>query len=77
VKRKDNLVLPKWDFLNKHAHCKNIKKNIGIDVKKGDWYYSKVSGHAKNKKIFTSRSREFIVTQVANDVVGEKVQNVV
>jgi hypothetical protein len=41
-------------------------------VKKGDWYYSKVSRHAKNKKLFTSHSRESIVAQVANGVVGEK-----
>jgi hypothetical protein len=77
VKRKDNLVLPNWDFFHKHAHCKNTKKNIGIDVKKGDWYYSKVSRHAKNKIMFTSCSRESIVAQIANGVVGEKVQIVV
>jgi hypothetical protein len=46
-------------------------------VKKGGWYYSKVSRHAKNKKMFTSHSCESIVGQVANGVVGEKVQNVV
>ncbi len=65
-------MLLKWDFLCKHAHRKKIKKNIGIDVKKGDWYYSKVSRHAKNKIFFTSCNRESIVAQVANGVVGEK-----
>jgi hypothetical protein len=44
---KDQLLLPKWDSLYKHASHKKPKKNIGIDVKKGDWYYSKVSRHAK------------------------------
>jgi hypothetical protein len=72
VEKKYNLMLLKWDFLCKHAHRKKIKKNIGIDVKKGDWYYSKVSRHAKNKIFFTSCNRESIVAQVANGVVGEK-----
>ncbi len=40
-------------------------------MKKGDWYYSKVSRHGKNKKMFISHNRESVVAQVANGVVGE------
>jgi hypothetical protein len=39
VEGKDHLLLPKWDSLYKHACYKKLEKNIGIDVKKGDWYY--------------------------------------
>ncbi len=67
----------KWDFFCKHAHRKKTKKNIGTNVKKWDWYYSKVSRHAKNKKLFTFRSHESIVAQVVNGVIGEKAQKVV
>jgi len=47
VEGKDQLLLPKWDSLYKHASHEKLENNIGIDVKKGDWYYSKVSRHAK------------------------------
>jgi hypothetical protein len=51
VDGKDKLLLSKWDFICKYAGNKKAKKNIGMDVKKWDWYYSKVFKHAKNKKI--------------------------
>jgi hypothetical protein len=46
-------------------------------VKKGYWYYSKDSKHAKNNKLLVSHSHEFVATQVTNSEVGEKVQKVV
>ncbi len=39
---KDKLLALKWAFLYKHACCKKVDKNNKIDMKKGDWYYSKV-----------------------------------
>jgi hypothetical protein len=50
VEGTNKLLFPKWDYLYKHVGCKKVEKNIRIDVKKRDWYYSKVSKHAKNKK---------------------------
>jgi hypothetical protein len=41
VEGKDKVLFAKWDFLAKHAGHKKAAKDIGIDVKKGDWYYSK------------------------------------
>jgi hypothetical protein len=73
VEGKDKSLLLKWDFLYNHVVHKNTKTN----VKKGVWYYSKVCRHAKNKKLFFFQSCEYVVTQIANGVVGEKVQKVV
>jgi hypothetical protein len=42
LKRKNKLLAPKWAFRYKHACCKKADNNIEIDMKKGDWYYSKV-----------------------------------
>jgi hypothetical protein len=77
VKRKDKLLLPKWDFLCKHVGRKKAKKNIRTNVKKGDWYYSKDYKHAKNHKLLVSYNHEFVATQVTNGEVGKKVQKVV
>jgi hypothetical protein len=73
VEGKDKLLLPKWDSFRKHAGCKKAKKNTRIDVKKGDWYYSKDSKHAKNHTLLVSHSHEFVATQITNGEVGEKV----
>jgi hypothetical protein len=48
VEGKDKVLFAKWDFLVKHAGHRMATKDIGIDVKKGDYYYSKVCKHAKN-----------------------------
>ncbi len=42
------MLFIKWDFLAKHVGHRKSTKDIGIDVKKGDWYYFKVCKHAKN-----------------------------
>ncbi len=46
-------------------------------MKKGVWYYSKVCRHANNQKLLLFHSHEYVVTQIANDVVGKKAQKVV
>jgi hypothetical protein len=74
---KNKLLLPKWDFFYKHVGHRIFFKNIGINVKKGDWYYSKDSMHSKNYKLFVSRNHESIASQVAKGVVGEKGRKVV
>jgi hypothetical protein len=51
VDRKDKLLVVKWESLCKHVGHKKVDKNIGIGVKKRDWYYSKDSRHANNKKL--------------------------
>ncbi len=56
---KYNLFL-KWISFYKHVGDKKVKKNIGTDVKKGDWYYLKVSTHAKNPNLFVFYSQEYI-----------------
>ncbi len=63
-------------FFFKGANHKKVEKYVGTNLKKRDWYYSKVSKHAKNYKLFTSHSDEYVVAQVANGVVGEKAQRI-
>jgi hypothetical protein len=41
-------------------------------VKKGDWYYSKVSRHANNLKLLVFCNYESVATQVANGMAREK-----
>ncbi len=38
---KDKLFAPKWDSFCKHVSQNKANKNIGINVKKRDWFYSK------------------------------------
>jgi hypothetical protein len=76
VEGKDKLLLPKWDSLCNHASYKKVENFIGTNVKKRDWYYSKYSRHAKNQKLLASHNREYVATQSANGVVGEKVWKV-
>ncbi len=52
------------------------KKNIGNNVKKGDWYYSKVFRHAKNQKLFASYNHESVINQIANEKAKEKARKV-
>jgi hypothetical protein len=77
VERKDKVLSIKWDSLAKHVGHRKATKDIGIDVKKGDWYYFKVCRHAKNQKLFAFCGYESIVTQVAHGVVGENARKVV
>jgi len=59
VEGKYNLFL-KWGSFYKHAGDKKVENNIEIDALKGDWYYLKVSKHAKNQKLFVSYSHEYV-----------------
>jgi hypothetical protein len=63
---------PKWDSLCKYIGHKKVNKNIGTDVKIGDWYYSKVYRHAKNQKLFGSHNYENVVAHVANGVARKE-----
>ncbi len=65
------MLFAKWDSLVKHVGYRKVAKDIGIDVKKGDWYYFKVCRHVENQKLFASRGCEFTTIQVAHGVVGE------
>jgi hypothetical protein len=54
VEGKDKIFIAKWDSLCKHVGRKKVKKNIGTNVKKGDWYHFKDYKDAKNHKLFAS-----------------------
>ncbi len=71
------MLFAKWDSLVKHVGYRKVAKDIGIDVKKGDWYYFKVCRHVENQKLFASRGCEFTTIQVAHGVVGENARKVV
>jgi hypothetical protein len=55
----------------KHVRHKKVDKNIGINVKKGDYYYSKVCKHTKNKKFHVSHSCKSVITQVVNGLARD------
>jgi hypothetical protein len=47
-----------------------------FNVKKRDWFYSKICKHAKKKRTLASRSWEVVDAQLAHGMVGEKVHKV-
>jgi hypothetical protein len=53
--------IPKWDSLCKHVGHKKVNKNNGTNVKKRDWYYSKVYRHTKNQKLFVSTTMKVLL----------------
>jgi uncharacterized protein YqiB (DUF1249 family) len=53
-----------------------VDKNIGTNVQKGDWYYSKVYRHVKNYKLHVSHNHESVIAQVANGLARKKVRKV-
>jgi hypothetical protein len=71
VERKDIILAIKWDSLYNHASKRKVEMNIGIDVKKGDWYHSKDCKHAKNYKLFAFHNHGSVATQFANGMVGK------
>jgi hypothetical protein len=74
---KDKVLSTKWDYLAKHVCHRKVAKDIGTNVKKGDWYYSKFCRHAKNQKLFTFHGCESITTQVAHGVAGKNARKMV
>jgi hypothetical protein len=56
VEGKNKILVVKWDSFCKHEGCQKAMRNMGSDVKKRDWFYSKVCKHVKNQKTFTSHS---------------------
>ncbi len=77
VERKDEIFDAKWDSFCKHVGQRKAEKNIGTNVKKGDWYFSKYCKHAKNHKLFTSHSYGNFATQPANGMARENRRKVV
>jgi hypothetical protein len=67
----------KWDSLCKHVGKKKTKRNIGINVEKGDWYHSKYYKHAKNYKLPASYNLGNVTTQLENGVARENRRKVV
>lgn len=51
VERKDKILATKWDSFCKHVGWQKVLNNIGINVKKGEWYYSKYCKHTKKPYI--------------------------
>jgi len=56
VEGKNKIFVVKWDSLCKHVGCQKAVKNMGSNVNKRDWFYSKVYKHAKNQKTLASCS---------------------
>jgi hypothetical protein len=54
-----------------------VVKDMGSDVKKRDWFYSKVCKHAKNWKTHVFCNQKTIDAQLAHGVLGDKAQKVV
>lgn len=71
VEGKDKIFVTKWDSLCKHASWKKTQRNIGTNVKKGDWYHTKYCKHAKNHKLFVYCSYGSVARQPANGVARE------
>jgi heme-degrading monooxygenase HmoA len=66
VEGKDKILVTNWDTLCKHANWRKTQRNIGMNVKKGEWYHTKYCKHAKNHKLFVSCSYGSVATQLAN-----------
>jgi hypothetical protein len=71
VEGKDKILDAKWDSLCMHVGRRKTKKNIGTNVKKGDWYYSKYYKHAKNHKLLASHIHGNVATQPINGMAKE------
>jgi hypothetical protein len=69
---KNKILVTKWNSFCKHASHQKVVKNMGFDVKKRDWFYSKVCKHAKNWKTHVFCSQKTIDAQLAHGVVGDK-----
>lgn len=55
---------------------KRLKILLGLMWKKGIGIIQNMVRHAKNKKLFASHNCEYVATQSANGVVGEKARKV-
>jgi hypothetical protein len=60
VEGKNKILVAKGDSICKHEGCHKAMRNMEFDVKKRDWFYSKVCKYAKNQKTFASHSKETI-----------------
>jgi hypothetical protein len=71
VEHKDKLLALKWNSLQKHVNKKKVDKPMKW-VKKIEWYISKNCKHSKNKTTYAFKSKEFVLQQMSNGLVGEK-----
>jgi len=55
---------------------KRLEILLGLMWKKGIGIIQNMVRHAKNKKLFASHNCEYVATQSANGVVGEKARKV-
>jgi len=76
VEGKDKIFAIKLDSLCKHVGRNKVGRNIGTNVKKGDWYHFKDNRLAKNYKLFGFHSHGNVATQLANGMVGENQRKV-
>jgi len=76
VERKDKMFAIKLDSLYKHVGRSKAKRNIGTNVKKGDWYHFKENMHAKNYKLLGFHSHGNVATQLANGMARENQRKV-
>jgi hypothetical protein len=71
------ILATKWDSFCKHASWKKVGRNIGTNVKKGDWYHFKDCGHAKNHKLLAFHSHGNVGTQLTNKMTKDNWKTVV
>jgi hypothetical protein len=71
VEGKDKIFATKLDSFCKNVGQSKVEKNIGINVKKGDWFSLKDSKHAKNYTLLGFCSHGNVATQLANGMEGK------
>jgi hypothetical protein len=76
VERKDKIFATKLDSFCKHVGQSKVERNIGTNVKNGDWYHFKDNKHAKNYKLLGFRSHGNVVTQLANGMAEDNQRKV-
>jgi hypothetical protein len=76
------LGLPSWPATLQppclgHKPKAKVATNIGIDVKKGDWYYFKNCRYVENLKLHSSHNCESVVAQVVTKIVGKNTKMII
>jgi hypothetical protein len=67
---KDKIFATKLDSFYKHVGQSKAERNIGTNVKKGDWYHFK-DWHAKNYKLLGFHSHGNVSTRLVNGMAQE------
>ncbi len=61
VEGKNKIFVTKWNSFYKQTNHQKVVRIMGSNVKKGNWFYSKVCKHAKDWKTHVSCSRKTIM----------------